>query len=190
MMADLYVIIKATQHLEKAYIRDNITSDEYTQSCERLIAQFKTTEAALQNNNFFSNTKEFVGKYKMGCALAVERLLTAGVPATVMHAHSDMGQGEAAIVAQVTQYFITAMDTLKLDQRAIDEIQPIMKDLMSMLGKATKTTKNMDLSTLQGWLVKLNQMRAAEELDEEEARQLQFELDAAYHNFVTALQQT
>ena len=82
-MADLYTIIKSTEHLEKAYIKDAISSDEYTEACQRLISQFKTTEKALG-----LNTLDFMNEYKMDCPLAVERLLTAGVPATVMHAHS------------------------------------------------------------------------------------------------------
>lgn len=36
-MADLYSIIKTTQHLEKAYVRDLISADEYTAECQRLM---------------------------------------------------------------------------------------------------------------------------------------------------------
>ena len=43
-LADLYAIIKATEHLEKAYAMDAIKNDEYTQACLKLIAQFKSTE--------------------------------------------------------------------------------------------------------------------------------------------------
>lgn len=92
-MADLYAIIKSTEHLEKAYVKDAISSDEYTEACQRLISQFKTTEKALG-----LNTLDFMNEYKMDCPLAVERLLTAGVPATVMHAHSG---SQSKILLQV-----------------------------------------------------------------------------------------
>ncbi len=36
-MADLFSIIKTTQHLEKAYVRDLISADEYTAECQRLM---------------------------------------------------------------------------------------------------------------------------------------------------------
>lgn len=50
-LADLYAIIVATQHLEKAYARDAITRKEYVTECNKLIGQFKLAEkAALLEN--------------------------------------------------------------------------------------------------------------------------------------------
>lgn len=45
-----------------------------------------------------------------------------GVPATVLHASSD-NRAESVIVAETVQAFITAMDALRLQQRAVDEVQ-------------------------------------------------------------------
>jgi hypothetical protein len=42
--ADLYAIIKATEKLERAYVRDAIPPEAYEQACERLIAQFKVRD--------------------------------------------------------------------------------------------------------------------------------------------------
>jgi hypothetical protein len=39
-MADLYSIIKTTEALEKAYVRDAITADEYVHMCTTL--EYKT----------------------------------------------------------------------------------------------------------------------------------------------------
>jgi len=44
--ADLYAIIIATEHLERAYARDAITHKEYLSECNKLIAQFKLAEKA------------------------------------------------------------------------------------------------------------------------------------------------
>lgn len=38
-----------------------------------------------------------------------------------------------------TQCFITAMDALKLEQRAVDEVQPLIYDLSDRLNKVRKT---------------------------------------------------
>lgn len=40
--ADLYAILKATEKLERAYVRDAIGAKEYEPACEKLIGQFRT----------------------------------------------------------------------------------------------------------------------------------------------------
>ena len=37
------------------------------------------------------------------------------------------------------------------------------------------------------WLISLNQMRASEKLDDEQARQFQFDMDQAYYGFKATL---
>lgn len=40
-------------------------------------------------------------------------------------------RGEAIKVAEAVQHFITAMDAVKLEQRANDELQPLISDVMT-----------------------------------------------------------
>ena len=37
------------------------------------------------------------------------------------------------LVAETVQHFITAMDAIKLEQRAVDELHPLISDLMNAL---------------------------------------------------------
>lgn len=46
--ADLYAILKTTDKLERAYVRDAIKPDEYEAACEKLIAQFKVLQASIR----------------------------------------------------------------------------------------------------------------------------------------------
>jgi ESCRT-I complex subunit VPS28 len=46
--------------------------------------------------------------------------------------HSD-DRGEGVLVAETVQHFITAMDSIKLEQRAVDELHPLISDLMNSL---------------------------------------------------------
>jgi hypothetical protein len=46
--ADLYAIIKTTEKLERAYVRDLITAQEYEPACQKLIAQFKTLWSSMR----------------------------------------------------------------------------------------------------------------------------------------------
>jgi len=45
-LADLYSVVLATEHLERAYARDAITREEYTAECNKLISQFRLAEKA------------------------------------------------------------------------------------------------------------------------------------------------
>lgn len=42
MCADLYAIIKTTERLERAYVRDEVTAKDYEPSCQKLIGQYRT----------------------------------------------------------------------------------------------------------------------------------------------------
>lgn len=64
-MADLYSIIVLMEHLEKAFIRDSITADEYTPQCANLIAKYKTTMNFLSDS--VDNLEAFMNDYKVSC---------------------------------------------------------------------------------------------------------------------------
>lgn len=186
-MADLYALIKTTEKLEKAFARDAITPEEYENACLRLISQFKASEAALLQDGTIRSTDDFMKEYKMDCPRARERLLRCLVPATTLHqSTAPEGADNALRVAECVQHFITAMDALKLEQRAVDEIQPLISDLITALGRVSIDPPTR--AKLGNWLGQLNAMRAADEISEDQARQLSFDLDAAYSDFHRSLQ--
>lgn len=47
--ADLYAILKTTEKLERAYVRDAIHAKEYEPACQKLIGQFKTLWESLRD---------------------------------------------------------------------------------------------------------------------------------------------
>ena len=49
MRADLYAIIKTTEKLERAYVRDAVSPELYEQACEKLIQQFKVLWGSLKD---------------------------------------------------------------------------------------------------------------------------------------------
>ncbi|PPD72950.1 hypothetical protein GOBAR_DD30155 [Gossypium barbadense] len=161
--AELYAIIKATEKLEKAYVRDIISSSEYETECQKLIAHFKTLASTLKDT--VPSIERFADTYKMDCPAAINRLVTSGVPATVEHraAAAASATTSAAIVAECVQNFITAMDSLKLNMVAVDQVYPLLSDLSASLNKL------------------------ADELTEQQARQLHFDLESSYNSFMAAL---
>eukprot|EP00804_Cyclotella_cryptica_P022628 CCRYP_009497-RA/>CCRYP_009497-RA protein AED:0.45 eAED:0.45 QI:578/0.5/0.66/1/1/1/3/0/214 len=174
-LADLYTIITATEHLERAYAQDAITQSEYTSECNKLISQFKIAEkAALGTNNM--TTETFMNLYQMDCPRAADRLLIMGVPEPLKTSHDN---GNVAVTVAET-----AMDAVKLDQRAVDELQPLLSDLMNALIQLPDTPNDFGPNyKVKKWLEKLNAMRAVDMIDDDDGRQLYHDLDTAYSEF-------
>jgi ESCRT-I complex subunit VPS28 len=186
-LSDLYSIIKATEALEVAYARDAVSTSEYGEACSKLISQFRTTESGLVSGGKIASVDKFMKDFSVDCPRAYDRLVRVGVPATVIHASHDDRQ-ESVLVAETVQYFITAMDALKLEQRAVDEIQPLVADLMNALTKIRGLAADFEgKRKLQYWLEQLNKMRAVDNIDEDAARQLIFDLESSYSAFMAYL---
>ena len=182
----LYAIILATEHLERAYARDAMTQKEYTTECNKLISQFRLAEKAALSKDQMT-TETFMQIYQMDCPRATERLLKMGVPEPIKSGDYD-STSHAVTVAETVQHFITTMDAVKLEQRAVDELQPLLSDLMDALTRLPETPNDFDPNyKVRKWLQKLNEMRAVDEISEDDSRQLYLDLDSAYAEFTRFL---
>lgn len=181
--ANLYAIILATEHLERAYARDAVEPKEYTAQCKKLISQFKLAERVLRDD---MKTETFMALYQMECPLASERLLKMGIPEPMKGGADEASH--AVTVAETVQHFITTMDAVKLDQRAVDELQPLLSDLNDVITRVPETPNDFEPNRkIQKWLRKLNTMRAVDEISDEDSRQLYHDLDSAYTEFTRYL---
>lgn len=181
-LADLYSIMIATEQIERAYLKSTISANDYTQICQTLIGQFKTFTGLMPDINI----KNFMAQYEMNCPAAYKRLVEIGVPATVEHSVQVAGTAsQNKIIAETVQFFITLMDSLKLNVIAVDEVHPQLSDLMQTLNKAHGS--NWGKSKIKDWLIALNQMKASDELDPTQVRQLLFDLESAYAEFQHSL---
>ena len=179
-LADLYAIITATEHLERAYANDVITQAEYNLECNKLLSQFKITENAALGKDSMT-TETFMRVYQMDCPRAAERLLRMGVPESTK---TSGDHNVAMTVKDTTQHFITAMDAVKLDQRAVDELQPLLSDLMSALTQLPDVPNDFGPNDkVRRWLERLNGMRAVDMIDDDDSRQLYLDLDSSYTEF-------
>ncbi len=148
----------------------------------------------------------------MDCPRAADRLLRMGVPEPLKASH-DSGnvavtvaetgkmhdyhcqfelQGRSIIRPKLSlftvQHFITAMDAVKLEQRAVDELQPLLSDLMNALIQLPDTPNDFGPNhKVRKWLEKLNAMRAVDMIDDNDGRQLYHDLDQAYSEFTRYL---
>ncbi|CCH57857.1 hypothetical protein TBLA_0A00560 [Henningerozyma blattae CBS 6284] len=205
-LAEIYSIIIAIDQVEKAYLKDSITNDEYTNTLNKLLVQYKTY---LSNDNDdvkkeFEDLYQFKNTYNIIAPNAITRI-ERGMPVTVEHAimteetsgknmagsksskngKSSGGNGGKNI-AEATGNFITIMDALKLNYRAKDQLHPLMADLLLSINKVTRSDFE-HRSNLVEWIVKINKMKVNEQLTDDEARELLFDLDLAYKSFYTVL---
>ncbi|XP_072014515.1 vacuolar protein sorting-associated protein 28 homolog [Amphiura filiformis] len=181
-MAELFAVINTLQWLEKAYIRDAVTPKEYTAACSKLLVQYKAAFKQVQSDQI-PNVEAFMKKYRMDCPAAMERI-KEDRPITIK---DDKGNTSECI-AQIVSLFITVMDKLRLDMKAVDEIEPELRELndtMSRMG--TLPTEYTGKDKVNEWWKTMSSMRAADELSEEQIRQLLYDLESAYNGFVRCL---
>lgn len=186
--SELFAIIKATEKLEKAYVRDIVSPSEYETECQKLIAHFKTLSSTLRAT--IPSIEHFHNIYRMDCPAALNRLVASGVPATVEHraASASASTTSASAVAECVQNFITAMDSLKLNMVAVDQVHPLLADLSNSLNKLSILAEDFEGKTkMREWISRLSRMGAADELTEQQARQLHFDLESSYNSFMAAL---
>lgn len=177
-MADLYAVVNTLQRLEKAYIRDCVTPKEYTAACSKLLVQYKAAFKQIQGDEF-PTIDAFVKKYRLDCPAALERI-REDRPITIK---DDKGNTSKCI-ADIVSLFITVMDKLRLEIRAMDELQPDLRDLADTMNRLSLLPAEYEgRRKVADWLQTLNSMNASDELSDSQARQLIFDLETSYNAF-------
>lgn len=126
----------------------------------------------------------FTKKYNLDCPAALERI-REDRPITIKN---DSGN-QSKVIANVVSLFITISDRLKLNLRAMDELHPDLKELYeTLLTMSALSNEHNSVVKVKKWLDKLDTMSVHDELSEEEAREMIFELDSAHSEFIKVLQ--
>lgn len=181
-LADLYSLLLSIEHLETAYVRDAIAdAKDYTHTCNRLLAQYKTLHDALGKDA--PDLGHFCLSLSIHANKAVARI-RVGVPATTLHGGGSSGDGAgggSSLVFRAAQSYITLLDALKLGMRAVDQLVPLLTDAMSAVNQVSDMPAEHEARVgVRQWLVLLSGMRAHEELTAEQARQCEFDMQKAY----------
>ena len=140
----------------------------------------------------------------MECPRATERI-RIGLPSTTTHAtsnnnhtpsiggassfqpsNSNTHNPSATQILAATENFITFLDALKLGLLSKDQLHPLLSEVIQSVNRVTDHDFE-GRSKIISWLIRLNGMKAQEELGEGEARELAFEMDGAYAGFKAAL---
>eukprot|EP01124_Arcella_intermedia_P035597 TRINITY_DN9118_c0_g1_i2.p1 TRINITY_DN9118_c0_g1~~TRINITY_DN9118_c0_g1_i2.p1 ORF type:complete len:173 (+),score=32.71 TRINITY_DN9118_c0_g1_i2:302-820(+) len=156
-----------------------LLSFSYKRECSLLISHFKRTQK-LTGLVKPENIQQFMMEYQIDAKMAFHRLVEEGIPHTG-------GSGDTKAVAETVQHFITLMDSLKLEMVAVDQIFPLLQDLIDSSNRSLVSFAGHD--RLQNWLSQLNTMKASEELNGDQIRQMSHDLEVAYNNFHKNLHQ-
>jgi ESCRT-I complex subunit VPS28 len=184
-MADLFALVSTLQNLEKAYIRDCVTPQEYTAACSKLLVQYKVAFKLIQGDEF-PTIDVFVKKYRLDCPAALERI-REDRPITIK---DDKGNTSKCI-ADIVSLFITIMDKLRLGIKAMDELHPELRDLVDTMNRLSIIPENFEGKVkVKTWLETLNSMQASDELSDDQVRQFLFDLESAYSAFNNLLHQS
>uniref|UniRef100_A0AC34GCH0 Vacuolar protein sorting-associated protein 28 homolog n=1 Tax=Panagrolaimus sp. ES5 TaxID=591445 RepID=A0AC34GCH0_9BILA len=179
-MSELYAVIMSLENLEKVFARDYISPREYTAECSKLLTQYKVTMKLLPGLDLES----FIQKYNVNCPAAKARI-KEDRPTTV---REDQGN---ALIAEIVSLFITLLDMVKLNIRAVDEIYPTLHDLNDSVNGLSTLPSDFDAKIkIKFWHDKLKGMTASEEISDDVARQMVFEIETAYNSFVRFLKNT
>ncbi|KAK5089628.1 Vacuolar protein-sorting-associated protein 28 [Exophiala xenobiotica] len=174
-LAEVYSIIRTLDGLEKAYQKDALPENEYTEMCSKMIKQYQSILSDKNVEREFRDLDSFMREWDITCPRAAETL-RAGLPRTEVYA-PQASQANVAPVAAVgpsaglimtaTENFITFLDALKLNY----SVNKVTDKDFEHRGKIIQ------------WLITLNQMRTTEELSEEQAGDLAFDMEQAYNGF-------
>ncbi|KAL8181473.1 UNVERIFIED_CONTAM: Vacuolar protein-sorting-associated protein 28 [Gekko kuhli] len=177
-MAELFAVVKTMQALEKAYIKDCVTPNEYTAACSRLLVQYKAAFKQVQGLEI-NSIDDFCRKFRLDCPLAMERI-KEDRPITIKDDKGNLNR----CIADIVSLFITVMDKLRLEIRAMDEIQPDLRELMETMNRMSHLPQDFEgRQKVQQWLQTLSGMSASDELDDSQVRQMLFDLESAYNAF-------
>lgn len=181
-LADMYATITALEKLERAHNRDWVAGEAYGASLEKLLDRFRTVEAQLRatHQSRYVDVESFMESYDMttSCAAALSRLRATKAATQEKPEAPGVNPQE---VLEAAQYFITAMDALRLRQTAADQLHPVIADLVATVRRVAPGFEH--LPRLEGWLARLDTMAASEQLDDAAARDMQFDLDRGYQAF-------
>ncbi|KAL7945166.1 vacuolar protein sorting-associated [Trichoderma barbatum] len=189
-LGELFSIIVTLDELEKAFLKDAIPEAEYTEICERSLRQYKALLADETIAAEFGDLEDFKAKWELDVPRATERL-RVGMPSTTITASSAAPASAPAaatnntsgvLILEATQEFITFLDAVKLGLLSKDQLHPLLSDVIQSVNRVTD--KDFDnRGKIVQWLIILNQMKASDELGEQQARELELDIQQAYQGF-------
>lgn len=195
-LAEVYSLIICIDHVERAFKRDTVSADEYTEVMTRLLSRYAKLVQSSEVESVFYNIDSFVKHYQVRASDGLNRI-KIGIPATAEAEElpgerpsttiKRTGNGGGKALLNVAGNFITFNDGVHLGYRGKSELHPLLADLAKSLNSVTKENFN-GRSKMVKWLIKLNQLKSGEQISDEEADQCLVDVENAYQSFQQLLE--
>lgn len=138
--------------------------------------------------------KKMLTVFQIQCPRAA-KTLKAGLPETQVYAPPvsqappasvPVAGPSGSLILAATENFITFLDALKLNYVTKSTLHPLLSEVIQSVNKVTDKDFENRGKIIQ-WLITLNQMRTTEELSEEQAGDLAFDMEQAYNGFKSTI---
>uniref|UniRef100_A0A7S3N8M1 VPS28 N-terminal domain-containing protein n=1 Tax=Euplotes harpa TaxID=151035 RepID=A0A7S3N8M1_9SPIT len=172
-LQNIYSIIRTLDALEAEHARGRVKEDEYQELCTRYITQFEQTMENMEN---FLSLDTFASMYNLTqCKNAIKRLKEK----SPMYTGGKIGKNQAVNAFRLGTLIVNLTDYIDLDEVSVEEILPKMRDIQKLM-QATPSIAREDkvVSTIDGWVEKLESKKSIDSLDKEESTQLKIDLDS------------
>lgn len=98
------------------------------------------------------------------------------------------GVAQAGALLNCCERFLTALDLVQLQMTAVDQVYPQLLQVAESLDRVASVPATFDgKATLAKWLTKLKTLPATYQLNEDEVRQLTYDLNMTYRDFRAAV---
>jgi ESCRT-I complex subunit VPS28 len=187
-LAEIYSIIRTLDGLEKAYIKDALPENEYSDMCSKMLKQYRSILSDETVLREFVDLDTFTRKWDIECPRAKERLKVGITSDEVLTRHTNapipvQPQGASgSLILLATENFITFLDALRLNMVSKSALHPLLSDVIQSVNKVTDQDFENRGKIIQ-WLITLNQMKTSEELNDDQAHDLAFDMEQAYNGF-------
>ena len=193
-LAEIYSIIRTLDGLEKAYIKDSLPENEYADMCSKLLKQYRSILNDENVSREFGDLDTFTQEWDIECPRAKERLRVGlFIPQNITGSNIPPGPtapapaASGSLILAATENFITFLDALRLNMVSKSALHPLLSDVIQSVNKVTDQDFEHRGKIIQ-WLITLNQMKTSEELSDEQARDLAFDMEQAYNGFKSIIQ--
>jgi len=179
-MGEVYAITMSIQALEKAFMKDCITQDQYTSRCTKLLAQYKTAWASMQTTHCEINTiEEFLIEYRLDAPLALQRIRD-DKPYTIKDDKGNSGK----LIAEISCTYITVSNYLEMEMTGAGDLVHDVSNLHHQLSRLSNLPNHSEaIELISKWKDVLKGMQASDALDEEQAKQMKLDVTTAHTSF-------
>lgn len=158
--------------------KDLVTEKDYQKSCTKLLRQLYNQKKAIENqDDSFKGIQDFLDQYGYECGHA-RRRMEVGIAEDFTG--SGGGGSKSVYAFELAQYFLTAKDALELDMKEVDQLLPLISDIVQGINRIDIPRTDPAFKAkdkILEWHTTLHKMKAVDFLNEGQIRQLKLDLE-------------